>query len=560
MHWLVTMLTTPSAAQAVIVLCTVGAVGLALGSIRIFGVSLGIGGVLFSGLLFGHMRVTLDEHVMEFAREFGLILFVYTIGMQVGPGFFSSLRRNGLVLNLLAATVVVLGLLIAILVCRVGGVPAPAAAGLFAGATTNTPALAAAQQALKDFSNLPPEAATQPGLAYAIAYPFGIFGIILTMLLVRFAFRIDPQEEAQRFLQQQREALPRPSTMNIEVCNPNLEGLRLEQVPLYGEGGIVVSRVLHGDRVEVAQPDTIIHVGDVLLAVGPQEKLREFLLVVGKETTTDVRKVPSAITTKRIIVTKKSAVGKTLEELESPRLYDVAITRVSRAEIEFSPTPDFRLQFGDTVLAVGEESAIRRVASELGDSPKQLNHPQMIPILVGIAMGILIGSFPIFFPGMPAPVRLGLAGGPLVVAIVLSRLGRLGPLVWYMPISANFMMREVGIVLFLACVGLTAGSRFVDTLLQGDGLRWLVFGTAITLFPLLTVAFFARGYLKQNFASLCGVLAGSMTDPPALAFAGQITGSEVPYVTYATVYPLTMLMRVVGAQALIMFLTRVATP
>ncbi len=558
MQWLVGLFSGHSVAQSLVLLTAVGALGLALGSVRFLGISLGIGGVLFSGLFFGHFGAALNEHVAEFVREFGLILFVYTIGMQVGPGFFSSLKRQGLQLNLLGATIVLLGIALAAAIHFWGKVPVPAVVGLFSGATTNTPALAAAQQALKDVVGLPPDAVTQPALAYALAYPFGILGIILTMLIVKLTCRVDPQSEAAQFLQQQAAATPKPMTMNIEVTNPNLDGLPLEKVPLYDDGGIVVSRVLHGNEVVVAQPDTIIHLGDVLLVVGPKEKLEEFKLVVGRETSTDVRRVPSRITTKRIVVTKKSAVGKTLDELETPRLYDVAITRVSRAEIEFTPTPDFRLQFGDTILAVGEENAIKRVAAELGDSPKQLNHPQMIPILVGIMFGVLIGSIPFYFPGVPAPVRLGLAGGPLLVAIVLSRIGRLGPLVWYMPISANFMMREIGITLFLACVGLRAGGRFVETLVQGDGFLWMLYGALITLIPLLIVAFFARLYMKINFASLCGVLAGSMTDPPALAFAGQITGSEVPYISYATVYPLTMLLRVLGAQALVIALYRIS--
>lgn len=556
MNWFGDLFFVQSAAQAVVVLLLVSAVGLAFGSVRVFGVSLGIGGVLFAGLLFGHLKISLDEHVLEFAREFGLILFVYTIGMQVGPGFFSSLRREGLPLNLLAGSVVLGGVLLAYLIYRFGNVPVPVVAGLFAGATTNTPALAAAQQALKDVPNLDPVVRTQPGLAYAIAYPFGIMGIIITMLLIRYVFRINPQEEAARFLSLQRAAIPKPATMNIEVQNPNLEGLPLEKVPVISDGGVVVSRILHDNRVEVAQPDTILHVGDILLAVGPKEKLEEVRLIVGRESAVDVKSVPSRITTRRIVVTRKSAVGKTLDELETPRLYDVNLTRVSRAEIEFTPTPDFRLQFGDTVLAVGEEHAIQKVADELGNSPKQLNHPQMIPILLGIVLGVIVGSCPIFLPGLPAPVRLGLAGGPLLIAILLSRLGRLGPLVWYMPISANFMLRELGIVLFLSCVGLRAGDQFVATLTQGDGFRWLLFGAMITLVPILTVAFIARYFMKLNYASLCGLLAGSMTDPPALAFAGATTGSEAPYISYATVYPLVMLMRVLGAQALVLMLMR----
>jgi putative transport protein len=554
MNWLADLIAAHSAAQSVLVVTIVAALGLALGSIRFFGVSLGIGGVLFAGLLFGHFKVAIDEHVMEFAREFGLILFVYTIGMQVGPGFFASLRRQGLPLNIMAAAVVLLGTLVTVAIQKLGGVEVPVMAGLFSGATTNTPALAAAQQAMKDVVGMPAEAVKLPGLAYAVSYPFGIFGIIITMLFIRAVFRVNPQEEASRFMQQQVTATQKPATVNLEVRNPNLDGLPLEKLPMLGESGIVISRVLRGSEVQVAQPDTVLREGDILLAVGPRERLDDLRLLVGSESQVDVKSVPSRITTRRIIVTKRNAVGKTMDELSTPKVYDVTLTRVSRAEIEFTPTANFRLQFGDTVLAVGEDSAIQKVAAELGNSLKQLNHPQVVPILVGIALGVIVGSCPIYFPGLPAPVRLGLAGGPLVVAILLSRLGRLGPLIWYMPISANFMLRELGIVLFLSCVGLRAGDQFVSTLAHGPGLSWMGYGVLITLLPIMLVALLARMVYRLNFASLCGMVAGSMTDPPALAFAGMITGSEAPYISYATVYPLVMLLRVLCAQALVILL------
>jgi putative transport protein len=330
----------------------------------------------------------------------------------------------------------------------------------------------------------------------------------------------------------------------------------LERVPTLAESGVVISRVMKNGQTMVGSADTTLHIGDVLLAVGPRERLEELKVIVGTESRVDVRGIPSKITTRRIVVTKSGALGKTIQELAIGTRFNVRITRVSRAEIELPPTPDLKLQFADNLLAVGEESAIRAVANELGDSPKRLNFPQIIPIFVGIALGVILGSWPVSLPGVPAPVKLGLAGGPLVVAILLSRLGNIGPLVWHMPISANFILREIGIVLFLACVGLQSGNRFVETLTQGPGLQWALYGAAITFVPLFLVALFARMIYKLNYMSLCGLLAGSMTDPPALAFATGMTSSEAPSVSYATVYPLVMLLRVLAAQGMVIFLFR----
>ncbi len=561
MDWLITLFQSPdSVAHTVLVISIVAALGLAFGSIRIFGISLGIGGVLFSGLLFGHFKITINHEIMEFVREFGLILFVYSIGLQVGPGFFASLRRQGMKLNIMAAGIVIMGVVITVLLNYFSGIPREIAVGLFSGATTNTPSLAASQQALKDLWAGNPNAqeiAKLPGLGYAVAYPFGIIGIILTMILVRFFFKIDPLHEAEEFKQLQSKSASLLAVYNIEVKNPNLEGLVIEKIPSLEDSSVVISRILHEGKVEVAQPDTVIHIGDILLAVGPREDLDEIKLVVGELSKVDLKALPSSIITKRILVTKKSILGKTIDELECLDKYDVNITRISRADIEFSPNADFTFQFGDTVLAVGLEENIKKVAAELGNSLRQLNHPEIIPVLVGIALGVILGSYPMYFPGMPAPVKLGLAGGPLVVAILLSRLGRIGPLVWYMPISANFMLRELGIVLFLTCVGLMSGDKFVATLVQGSGLYWMACAALITFVPILIIALIARFFFKTNYLTICGLLAGSMTDPPALAFAtGIVPHSDAPNISYATVYPLVMLLRVLSAQIMVLFILR----
>jgi putative transport protein len=548
-----------SAAGAVLVLSIVAALGLALGAVRVRGVGLGIAGVLFVGLAFGHLGVHVEERTREFARELGLVLFVYSIGLQVGPGFLASLRRHGLRLNLLAASVVVLGAAVALVLRFAGGIEAPALVGLLSGATTNTPSLAAAQQALREAIADPTARATAsklPGLGYAVAYPFGVLGIILVMVGVRAAFRVSLHKEAEDLEKARAAEAPPLARANLEVANPNLEGMPLGKVPTLDASGVVVSRIWQDGTLQVPRPETRLRPGDVLLAVGTREELDALRVVVGKESSLDLRRLPSAITTKRLIVTRTAATGKTVAALDFARRFGVQITRVSRAEVEMSATPDFELQYGDTVLAVGEAGDIQKVAAELGDSPKSLNHPHLVPMFAGIALGIVVGSWPFGVPGVPSPVRLGLAGGPLLVAIALSRIGKIGSLVWYMPISANYALRETGIVLFLAAVGLGAGDVFVETLVHGEGLYWMACGVLLTVVPLLVVAVAARLVLRINYLTLCGLLAGSMTDPPALSFATAVSGSEAPSLAYATVYPLTMILRVLSAQLLVMYLVR----
>lgn len=557
MLWLQKLLVEESAAQTVLMLSLVAAVGLMFGQIKIKNIGLGIAGVLFAGLLAGHVlgrkHIELNQHVLEFAREFGLILFVYTIGVQVGPGFFASLRKQGLPLNLMAGGIVIFGAIIAVIIHKGFGVDLPAAVGLFSGATTNTPSLAAAQQAMKDIPNLSPDLIKVPGMAYAVAYPFGIIGIILVMLIIRAAFKISPQAESELLDKLNASSNPQLGSINLEVRNPNLDGLPINKIPTLAEDGVVISRVMHGSTTKLAKADTIIHSGDVILAVGTPDRLEQLKLIVGVEAHVDIRQTSTNLHTKRVMVTHSSVLGHTVAELGIREKFGVNVTRVLRSGVEMPPL-HARLQFGDSLTVVGETGSIRRAGLELGDSQKHLNHPQIIPMFVGIILGVLLGSIPVALPGLPAPVKLGLAGGPLVVAILLSRLGHFGPLVWYMPQSANIAIREVGIVLFLACVGIRSGDRFIPTLTEGGGLWWMAYGALITFVPLIVVALIARIMLKVNYLSLCGLLAGSMTDPPALQFAHSFTGSDAPSVSYATVYPLVMLLRVLSAQIMVLVL------
>lgn len=557
MGWIQELFAQDSVARTVVLLGLAGAAGTALGKIRVLGVSLGIAGVLFAGLAIGYFKLSINAHVLEFVREFGLILFVYTLGLQIGPGFFGSLRARGLVLNAFAATVVLLGAGVTVIWITFGFVELPAGIGLLSGATTNTPSLAAGQQALEQVQ-AGESAAVIQGLAYAVAYPFGIIGIILTMLLVRSAFRIDVKAEVAEAESSQQPRVPQPKTRNFEVRNANLIGRPLGKIPGLEGSGVVVSRFSREGKVDVARPETLLRLGDILHAVGPEEGLEGLRIVVGSDAGVDLKSLPGAVTNRRLIVTRSDIYGRQLADLDVFAHHNVVVTRVTRGGIEFSPTAGFRLQFGDVLMVVGESPQIDHVAAAVGNSNKALNSPQPIPFFAGIVLGVLAGSIPLMIPGLPAAVKLGLAGGPLVVAILLSRVANTGPLVWHMPTNANLMLREVGITLFLAAVGLRSGEKFVEVLLGADGLRWLAYGAVITALPLLVVGISARIWKKLNYAELCGLLAGSMTDPPALAFAQETTGSDAPAVAYATVYPLVMLLRVFSAQLVVFLLYRAA--
>jgi putative transport protein len=550
MKWLTDMHT----AQGLLVLCIVAVLGLALGSIKVRGVSLGVAGALFVGIIFGEVGWNIDPEVRSFVQEFGLILFVYAIGMQVGPGFLTSLRRRGLPLNLLAAGIVLTGAGLTVGLCQLLGIDLAAGVGLFAGATTNTPALGAAQEALKEIPNLATGRVSLPALGYAVCYPFGILGIILTLILVRAVGRVNSKEELTAFRTAQRAGQESLKRINLLVDNPNLDGMALRLVPGLKELGIVVSRIKKtgSSQVTTVRADTVLNRGDTVLVVGTDTNLQKLQVIVGKESPANLLEVPGHIVSQRVVVTHKEVLGQTLRQLALDHVYGVTATRLTRADLEITVNADLRLQFGDMLQLVGTEAAIEKAAAALGNSVQELNHTRLIPMFLGIALGVLIGSYPLHFSSMPAPVRLGLAGGPLVVAIALSRIGRIGPLLWYVPANANVLLRDFGIALFLSCVGLRSGANFLDTLLRGDGFLWMTVGAIITLAPLSLASLVARNFMKMNFLNLCGLLAGSMTDPPALAFANTVSGTDAPSVAYATVYPLTMLLRIVVAQVLVL--------
>lgn len=540
-------------AFAVIILFSTGFFGILLGELGMRGIKLGIGGALFAGIIFGHFGISLNSSILYFTQEFGLILFVYSIGIQVGPGFFASLKKNGMILNGLAVAIVLLGSLVALVIHFAADVNLLAILGVLSGATTNTPSLAAAQQVLAEVEMSDPEGII--GMAYAIAYPFGIIGILVTMLAIRFFLGIKVEKEAQSFEEQSRASAVPIESMNIIVTNPNLFGIRVADIPGMAGLDIVISRILHGGSQKLAVADHKLSEDDILLAVGTRDDLNQLRLIVGKQAEVDLRKIPSEVSMERIVVTNHQVLGKHLYALKLRAVHGVTVSRIVRSGIEFVSSPAMTLQFGDTLTVIGSPDKIREVAKILGDKPQMLNHAQIAPIFIGIALGVLLGQLPVHVPGLPAPLKLGLAGGPLIAAILLSRLGHFGSLVWFMPQNVNLALREIGIVLFLSCVGLKSGGRFVETLIHGEGMFWIIYGILITLIPLVLVGFAARMLLKLNYLTLCGVLAGSMTDPPALAFAnGQHESSNAAALSYATVYPLTMFLRVMSPQIIVLLL------
>jgi putative transport protein len=541
-------------AKAILAVSIVAAFGLALGSLGVRGVRLGTAGVLFAGIFFGQLGMHIDERILEFVRDFGLLLFVYTVGLQVGPGFLASVKQRGLQLNALAVGACLMGGLIVAGFRFLFHFSVPVVGGLFAGATTNTPSLAAAQAALQSVTGPYPTSGDFLGMAYAIAYPFGIVGIILTMLLVRRVFSIDVDFEARNVELSAKASKSTPDFIDLEITNPNVDGLALRDLPFAAEAGLVFSRLLRNGKVTVPEDDSVIRLGDGLRLVGPKAKLLEFEPLIGRKSSIDIKSVPSELTTEHIYVTKRQVLGKSLGELNFERTYGVVATRITRADVEFAANDQVRLQFGDFLFVVGSKSGVAQVGKLVGNTPKALDHPHVLPVFVGILLGVILGSLPIALPWMPAPVRLGLAGGPLIVALVVSQMGRLGPLIWYLSPGANLALREIGIVLFLACVGLKSGSGFLEVLIAGGGFYWMTAGAVLTFVPLMIIALLGRKVFKLDYPTLCGVLAGSMTDPPALAFATTITKSDQPLVAYAAVYPLVMILRVFIVQVLVLTL------
>ncbi|MCZ6263534.1 putative transporter [Escherichia coli] len=541
-------------ALTVSILALVAVVGLFIGNVKFRGIGLGIGGVLFGGIIVGHFvsqaGMTLSSDMLHVIQEFGLILFVYTIGIQVGPGFFASLRVSGLRLNLFAVLIVIIGGLVTAILHKLFDIPLPVVLGIFSGAVTNTPALGAGQQILRDLGT-PMEMVDQMGMSYAMAYPFGICGILFTMWMLRAIFRVNVETEAQQHESSRTNGGALIKTINIRVENPNLHDLAIKDVPILNGDKIICSRLKREETLKVPSPDTIIQLGDLLHLVGQPADLHNAQLVIGQEVDTSLSTKGTDLRVERVVVTNENVLGKRIRDLHFKERYDVVISRLNRAGVELVASGDISLQFGDILNLVGRPSAIDAVANVLGNAQQKLQQVQMLPVFIGIGLGVLLGSIPVFVPGFPAALKLGLAGGPLIMALILGRIGSIGKLYWFMPPSANLALRELGIVLFLSVVGLKSGGDFVNTLVNGEGLSWIGYGALITAVPLITVGILARMLAKMNYLTMCGMLAGSMTDPPALAFANNLhPTSGAAALSYATVYPLVMFLRIITPQLL----------
>lgn len=541
-------------ALTVSILALVAVVGLFIGNVKFRGIGLGIGGVLFGGIIVGHFvsqaGMTLSSDMLHVIQEFGLILFVYTIGIQVGPGFFASLRVSGLRLNLFAVLIVIIGGLVTAILHKLFDIPLPVVLGIFSGAVTNTPALGAGQQILRDLGT-PMEMVDQMGMSYAMAYPFGICGILFAMWMLRVIFRVNVETEAQQHESSRTNGGALIRTINIRVENPNLHDLAIKDVPILNGDKIICSRLKREETLKVPSPDTIIQLGDLLHLVGQPADLHNAQLVIGQEVDTSLSTKGTDLRVERVVVTNENVLGKRIRDLHFKERYDVVISRLNRAGVELVASGDISLQFGDILNLVGRPSAIDAVANVLGNAQQKLQQVQMLPVFIGIGLGVLLGSIPVFVPGFPAALKLGLAGGPLIMALILGRIGSIGKLYWFMPPSANLALRELGIVLFLSVVGLKSGGDFVNTLVNGEGLSWIGYGALITAVPLITVGILARMLAKMNYLTMCGMLAGSMTDPPALAFANNLhPTSGAAALSYATVYPLVMFLRIITPQLL----------
>lgn len=552
MDWLYSLFFGSSVAHAVLTFALVITVGILLGKIKIKGVSLGITWILFVGIIFSHFGMTVDNDVRHFVQEFGLILFVFSIGLQVGPGFFASFKHGGMTLVGCATAIVLLGVLTTYVIHIATGTPIPTMVGILSGAVTNTPGLGAAQQAYADASGI-----NDPSIAlgYAVAYPLGVVGIILSMIFIRYALRVDFKKEDEGLAELANEQ-KLAEKVSVEFTNQIIEGRSVEYVRDLVNRQFVISRVMHPDgSITMADTDTKIHLGDRLWVICQAEDVEAVVAFLGHRVElTDEdwgNNTPNAeLISRRILITKSSINGKKFSDLRLRTKYGITITRVNRAGMDLIPYQGLELQVGDRVMVVGPAKSVAKVADVLGNSLKKLDHPNLITIFVGIALGVLLGSIPLM--NVPQPVKLGLAGGPLIVAILIGRFGTHFHLVTYTTASANLMLREVGIALFLAAVGIGAGDGFVEAVVNG-GYRWIGYGFIITVVPILIVAIIARIWLKMNYYTLMGLIAGSTTDPPALAYANATAGNDMPAVGYSTVYPMVMFLRVLTAQIFILF-------
>ncbi len=556
MDWINDLIWGQGVGHSILLLSFVIAVGIQLGKIKIFGVSLGITLVLFVGIIMGHFGITINTHVIHFFKEFGLILFVYSVGMQVGPGFFSSFKEGGVTLNMLATGIVLLGVIIALVLHFITGIPIPTMVGILSGAVTNTPGLGAAQQAYSDMYGVSDNSIP---LGYAVAYPLGVVGIILSIIVIRYIFRISFQKENEQLEKAEtshsNEAIP----ISLVVKNPAIFNKTVAEISaLLEHTDFVISRIWRDSdkKIDIASANTVLHENDKIFVITTEPNAEKIKIFIGEAIDMERKqwiRMESQFVNRRILITKPELNGKRLGDLKLRKLYGINITRINRAGVDLVAKPNLTLQVGDRVNVVGTETAVSNVEKVLGNSMKRLNEPNLITIFVGIALGIILGSIPFSFPGIPQPVKLGLAGGPLIVAILISRFGYHYKLITYTTQSANLMLREIGIAMFLACVGLSAGEGFVDTIVNDGGVAWIGYGFIITVVPLLVIGCVARYFFKVNYFTLMGLIAGSTTDPPALAYSNATAGNDAPSVGYATVYPLTMFLRVLTAQLMILF-------
>ena len=551
--WLIKLITEESIPQTVIIFGLVIAVGVWLGRLKIFGISLGVTWVLFMGLAISYAGIHVNKETEHFLREFGLILFVYTIGLQVGPGFFASLKKNAIVTNGLAASVVLLGVLIVVLFFYFGGTSMPTLTGIMSGAVTNTPGMGAAQAAAKDLQ-LPGDTSSMITLAYALVYPFGVFGIIGSILLLKVIFRVNLDKE--RELHRKLDAIKsnRPVSVHLKLENKQLFGKHLREIFELLKDPIVVSRVFHSGEINTPTPQTVLHEGDVLLIVAHKEQIQMLKLIVGEESEMDLKEASQSELISRIItVSQPEVTHRRLGDLSALHQHDFTLTRLNRAGVEMVPHGDIILQLGDNLKVVGTKEGIDSVTKALGNEMKRLDVPDLAPIFFGIILGVVLGSIPMFFFNMPVPVKIGLAGGPLIIALLLSRYGNKLYLNQFTTYSANLMLRELGITLFLASVGLSSGANLHSAFEGGNAWIWIGMGLTITMVPLLVVGLTAHYGFRKTYFEICGILSGASTDPPALAFSSQLAKNEVPSINYATVYPLTMILRIIAGQLLILF-------
>ncbi|MBQ5856205.1 MAG: putative transporter [Bacteroidales bacterium] len=539
-----------STANTILLYAIIISIGVFLGKFKIRGISLGITWVLFVGIFAGHLGFQIEPNTLTFIKDFGLILFVFCIGLQVGPSFFSSFKRGGIIFNILAMGIVFLNIIVALVLYYIdGSIELPMIVGVLFGAATNTPGLGAANEALNQINYT----GDPISLGYACAYPLGIAGAIIAIIAVKYICRIniDKEEEYLKTHDKDGESL---TVLQLEICNDAITAKPLKEITKLTQHHFICSRICHQDIISKPDADTILHQGDFIMVICKEEDIESITKFFGKKSDFNWINESLPMISRRILITKSDINGKKLKDLHLSNIYNVIVTRVNRSGVDLFADPNLELQIGDRIMVVGKKESIDHVAQLLGNELKKLDTPNIITIFVGIFLGILVGSIPLKFPGMPTPVKLGLAGGPLIIAILIGRFGHKLKLITYTTVSANLMLREIGIALFLASVGIDAGDSFLHTIIEGDGLLYVAYGVIITIIPIIIIGLLGRYVFHINYFSLAGLISGATTNPAALAFASQSANNDKPAVAYSTVYPLTMFLRIISGQIILLLL------